>query len=461
MESERFSFPDPPPKPRGLQWLRVFGPGAILASATIGAGETVLAVRAGAWGGYDLLWLILLATLTKSFFLLYFIGRYAALTGEPVAKRLLHFPGPRGWLLIFILLADLIPAGPVFAAIAAPCGQLIVNIIGGDPRFFAIGFALLAIAVAVAQPYDFLEKQQVAVCVVLLFCVLFSTLLVGPNLSQLLLGLIRVGHVPQIPSWAATAFAGRPVALELATVFGYAGNIAMGYLVYADFVATKKWGVFRADQPPPPLEQFPLDETNVRKAKEGLRPLFYDLSMTAALIFFVTGAFLVAGAVVLNPIQTMPLGFDLLSRQAAIFERISPALVPVYYVAILIALWGTLNSLPEIYARVTRSLLTALSPRRFGRLSYRRLMQLLGAYFALTTVILIWLKIKPQTMIDFVGLYSTNLGVAAACLGALWLDRQLPKPLRASRLFFAAGLLSFLVIFTASAVSAAYQWFGP
>lgn len=47
--------------------LKHIGPGAIVALATIGAGETVLAVRVGAWGGYDLLWLILLAAVTKSF----------------------------------------------------------------------------------------------------------------------------------------------------------------------------------------------------------------------------------------------------------------------------------------------------------------------------------------------------------------------------------------------------------
>ena len=50
-----WSYPEPPARPRGLAVLGVFGPGAILASATIGAGETILAVRAGAWGGYDLL----------------------------------------------------------------------------------------------------------------------------------------------------------------------------------------------------------------------------------------------------------------------------------------------------------------------------------------------------------------------------------------------------------------------
>ena len=43
-----------------FKYLKQIWPGAIVASATIGAGETVLAVRVGAWGGYEFLWLILI-----------------------------------------------------------------------------------------------------------------------------------------------------------------------------------------------------------------------------------------------------------------------------------------------------------------------------------------------------------------------------------------------------------------
>jgi hypothetical protein len=59
-------------------------------------------------------------------------------------------------------------------------------------------------------------------------------------------------------------------------------------------------------------------------------------------------------------------------------------------------------------------------------------------------------------MMDVVGLLSTNLGVALAFVAALWLDRRLPRPLRASRLLFGVGLASCLVVFAATAVSA---WF--
>jgi hypothetical protein len=165
---------------------------------------------------------------------------------------------------------------------------------------------------------------------------------------------------------------------------------------------------------------------------------------------------MVAGAVVLHPIGQMPQGFDLLSRQAAIFERISPALIPVYYVAILFALWGTLNSVPEIYARVTHGFLAALSPARFASLPYASVMRAMGLYLAVSAVPLLWFRVQPQAMMDLVGLLSTNLGVALAFVAALWLDRRLPSPLRASRLLFAVGVLSCAIVAAATAVSA---WF--
>jgi len=38
--------------------LAIFGPAAIVASLGIGAGETIVVVRSGAWAGYNLLWLV-------------------------------------------------------------------------------------------------------------------------------------------------------------------------------------------------------------------------------------------------------------------------------------------------------------------------------------------------------------------------------------------------------------------
>ena len=50
-----------------LGLLAIFGPAAILASVSIGAGETIVVVRAGAWAGYNLLWLARLSQLGADF----------------------------------------------------------------------------------------------------------------------------------------------------------------------------------------------------------------------------------------------------------------------------------------------------------------------------------------------------------------------------------------------------------
>ena len=51
--------------------LAMFGPAAIVASVSIGAGETIVVVRAGAWAGYGLLWLVLLSAVVKGVFVTY------------------------------------------------------------------------------------------------------------------------------------------------------------------------------------------------------------------------------------------------------------------------------------------------------------------------------------------------------------------------------------------------------
>src|SRR5688572_3383317 len=75
-------YSDPWSLRKVLGLLAVFGPAAVVASLSIGAGETIVVVREGAWAGYGRLWLVLLSVLTKGIFLTYLLGRYTAVSGE-------------------------------------------------------------------------------------------------------------------------------------------------------------------------------------------------------------------------------------------------------------------------------------------------------------------------------------------------------------------------------------------
>ena len=77
-------------------WLTLFGPGAIVASLTIGSGELLFSSRGGALFGYRLLGLFLLICLL-TWALVLATARQMLLTGAHPFLRWMDCPGPRGW----------------------------------------------------------------------------------------------------------------------------------------------------------------------------------------------------------------------------------------------------------------------------------------------------------------------------------------------------------------------------
>ena len=65
-----------------------------------------------------------------------------------------------------------------------------------------------------------------------------------------------------------------------------------------------------------------------------------------------------------------------------------------------------------------------------------------------------WRPILRLALTAVVAFLATNAGVALAMLAALYLDRQLPPLYRTHRWMFAAGVVSAIVLVTASCVSA-------
>src|SRR5436190_14218253 len=88
-----------------FRWLAFFGPGAVIASLTIGSGELIFSSRAGALFGYRLLWFFFLVLALK-WVLAYATARHMVLTGAHPFQRWMDLPGPRGWFpIVFLLLA--------------------------------------------------------------------------------------------------------------------------------------------------------------------------------------------------------------------------------------------------------------------------------------------------------------------------------------------------------------------
>ena len=460
----------------------VFGPAAILASVSIGAGETIVVVQTGAWAGYHLLWLVVLSALTKGVCVTYMLGRYTAVSGEAIGQRLVRLPGPRGWFLLAIIALELGAAGPLWAAIARPSGELMHYVLslafGGSETgtlalhasawkaIFGTAFVLLALVLGIGQTFAALEKQQIAICVILVFGTIAGTIMVRPDFAAAIAGSLSFGQLPaEVPPWAPAATRDGWL-LTMATTFGYVGGSVMTYIAYANFVGLHRWGLCAHPEidaircraaSGEPGDYLPNDPVQARRMRGLLLPLRCDTGMGAFVLWIVSASFMIAGAAVLQPklasgeISSIFGGWSLLTDQGHIWRSIHPSLVWVYYVCVVAALWGTVQAYPEIYARVTHDFLSAIWPNR--QFSLQRFRLVIAAYVLASTTPLLWINVSFATLTGIVAFLATGAGVALVMIAALYLDRRLPPLYRASRWMFVAGVLSAVILTAVSCVS--------
>ena len=474
----------------------LFGPAAIVASVSIGAGETIVVVKAGSWAQYNLLWIVLASTLVKGICVTYLLGRYPAMSGEMIGARLARLPGPRGWLLLAIIVLELAAAGPLWAAIARPSGDLIYHVLdlaarsrgemGDAPlpdaaatsfaeltgisaatwhSFFASAFIVAALAMSARTSFAFLERQQVIICGILVAGTIVGTWMVRPDVWAALIGCLSIGRAPDVPPWAPPDVQQQPL-LTMTTTFGYVGGSVMCYIAYASWICRHHWGMFSHPQieairkraaAGSPRDYLPDDPREVAKLRRLAAPLRWDVALGAVVLFVVSASFMLAGAAVLFPrlasgeLPSIFAGWNLLTEQAQIWQQIHPALVWVYYVCVVAALWGTLQAYPEIYACVTHEFLAAIWPER--AISFRRVQLSIVAYVCVVAVPLVWADVNFATMTNIVSFLATTVGVALAMLAALYLNFQLPPLYRTRRWMLLAGVASAAILVAVSVIS--------
>jgi len=464
-----------------LRVLSVFGPAAIVASVAIGAGETIVVVRAGSWAGYDLLWLVLLSVLVKGVFVTYLLGRYTAISAEPISQRLARLPGPRGWLLVTLVVLELAAAGPLWAAVARPCGDLLHHLFIDQQsvtfadeltleRAFTTLFITFALVLGLFLTYDKLEKQQVIICGVLIVGTVVGTLLVKPDLLAALRGSLNFGHIPEFPKWVPES-ARSQTALTLVTTFGYVGGTVLGYVVYANWISLHGWGLTSHPQADEirrraaagkPADYLPDDPKMVERIRRSLAPLKWDVGCGAVVLWVVSASFMMAGAAVLYPrlesgeLDAAFAGWSLLTDQASIWRNVHGSLIWVYYVCILLALWGTLQAFPEIYSRVILDFGNAVWP---GAMWSRRRVQVgVSVYVLVASSLVVWSDLKFDTLTHVVAFLTTNLAVALSMVAAVYLNFQLPAAYRTRWWMLAGGVVSAVILLMVSAVSGAGVW---
>ncbi len=451
LEPSGASVPSSPPEAliakNPLRWLTVFGPGAIIASLTIGAGELIFSSRAGALFGLNVLWFFLLVLACK-WVLVFTTARHIVITGEHPFAAWMNLPGPRGWLpLTFFLLA--VVCFPIWVCFhAGTLGTLLAWLSGtsgalnGSAHFlWGIAILLPVMLLSLKGGYAILEKAQLVILLLMLGCIVVVLFIIHPDWLGILNGLF-VPHRFYYPDWVSTypEVAQRSPWLESITYVGVLGGSSYDYLAYVSYLRDKGWG--RAQATTPAEEPSAFD-------RRWIRAPLIDCTLSFAAVLVFTLVFVVCGQVLLGPEHKIPSGTNLLNLQAAFITPLFPALRHLYFVGAFLTIFGTLYGTIEVAPTILREIAEALglksSPRKIRKAAI--LWVSLGALAVLLWSIFYSISNSGKTVPGLIAiltpanLFTGVLGCGIVCLLSPWMDlRRNSKSWRMGKILFGANL---------------------
>ena len=429
-----------------LGTLRLFGPGAIIASVTIGSGETIFASRSGSVFGYSLFWCFLVGSTLKGL-QVYSGSRFITLTGLHPLQSWMSLPGPRGWFVIFLSSMTIIWM-PFWVGGGLPkmLGEFTNWVVGypdpGNAEYFALYgrlwgslFVLVAVALTWVQSYGFLERVQTILVALLLFSMIFAAAVSSPDILSLLSGTL-IPSKPSYDGWVLERFSefrGRSPWVEMVTCLGAIGGGTTDYLGYLGMLREKAWGFLHTEK------KMEIDPSagNVSRGLAWLRAPRTDVTASFVCIFIFTLCFAILGASVLHPRMEVPSGSDLLTLQLGYLVRPDQAPIVqslfsiVYKTGIFFAFFGTIYGAYELYNRTIRECIVALFPR-FETVPLKKFRLWTLLWCAVPGLGLLWfLDRDPISIVTPAALIGSGLTCGLWCFAMLWSDRHhLPKDLR-------------------------------
>ena len=457
VEEEKPQFLKPPAaliSRNPVLWLRFFGPGAIIASVTVGSGEVLFPSRGGSIFGYRLLWVFLLISLLK-WVLAYTSMRHMVLSGGHPLARWTQLPGPRGWLPLIVLFMVALTIPLWFSFLSGVLGTICTWIFGMGSHFaWATVWVLAALILLAIGGYDFLEKAQTVILAITLVCVLIAVAYVRPDWLAVLKGFVP--RPLEYPDWVFAELPKLRNRSEWVEILVYAsaiGGQSTDYLAYLSFLRDKKWG--RSHLAIAGEEEMQATAERVdHPARLWVRAALIDTVVSFTMVVLIAGCFAIMGAVLLRPEQLVPDGVNLLNYQASFLTVLAPWLMPLYKIAVFFAFFGILYGGPELNYRIVYEYLETI-PRWAGRVNAKKLRAVVVCYILLGGLAVLWVSgfFPDVDLIDIVtpaGIFTGVLSCGIYCFANVWMDRRfLPRTLRMNALLVVLNVFSGVVFVVA------------
>ena len=472
---EKVTFPEPdkvltekPSLKKYIKYLAFFGPGAIIASVTIGQGQLILGPQLGAWAKFDLLWLI---TLNIASYIIAFVGcRFTLLSGIDMMDVFAEKTrGVINWVFMAIILIFI----PLFAAaIITTLGKSVEWIVGrGHYLVWGILFGVFAVVLAVVGRYKLVEYAQAFFVVVLGAGAVVSVIMLKPDILNILPHFLIPTVPHDYPAWMYSHFpteVTKPIPLMM---LAYIGTLTVTLVTipgYSGWVKIKGWGIFKGKKDPyvfshrlfnifrrsGRIEYLPDDPKEVKKSHALLKPVFVDLGIAFVIVSIVSAAYMIAGAYLLGAVKQpdgtivyrLPSDINLLREQAVIFSNIASWLKPIYQISVFFALFGTIYGGFEAVSRMFYET-SKNTVKRIGETPYRRFMVYLLVYLLAVGIPLAISGISVILMLSITLLFGGVVGVIIYGIGAIYISQTvLPEKYRLSKFALSVALIAVIVM---------------
>jgi len=415
--------------------LLVLGPSLIWAGEYIGSGEVIIATRTGAALGTAVLWAVVVGIALK-----YWIGlcgaRYTVATGEGMIDCFARAPAGRYWLVPIVFIGQVFAGITSIGALAVAAATFLGSLVPlGDHSTLIWGAAvtLFACAVAGSGRFSILKTIMGLLVLVIVVGVIYVAVHVLPTLRDLLIGAFGF-RVPETPEWVRTADPNVTSAWsEVLPLLGWAAGGFASQVWYTYWVLgagygmaeERKWGM-PADEP----RLAGLSAEDARQVRPWLRVVAWDATFALVIGVVVTGAFLVAGAGILRPAESVPKGPEVAFELSRLFSErwaeVGGTLFIVSGTAAMISTQlGQLAGWPRLLADCFRHLC-----RPFGRLAPTKQFRLFLVLFLVTNLSICALfGTSPVTLVKmgaiFDGLLLVPLQALAVAYGLFVAQRRL------------------------------------
>jgi Mn2+/Fe2+ NRAMP family transporter len=485
MSNTPVKYPELPPELRGgMNWrlLSFFGAGAILASTTIGSGETLFASRSGAVFGYTLLWCFIAGCVMKGI-QVYTGARYMVLTGQHPMTSWSRLPGPRNWVPLLFAILSLLCLPFIIAGLLIILGKHInwvmainwqVDLSNDDDftkwvRIWGILTLISVLLLTWLQTYGVLEKIQTVLVGLLLFCVLAACMVAQPDWMKALLGSI-LPVIPEYQDWVVLkypAIAERSPVIEAVVYLGVIGGGTYDYIGYLGFLREKKWGALGLEQTVEiPADNsaswtIPLDtdEENRKRARRWLLPVKIDIGGSFLSLVVFTVCFYLLGAAILHSKELIPADKDLLSHQAMFLTELHPSLLYLYQIGIFAAIWGSIYGALELYVRTTYECITPLS-QKFRAIPLSSVRRVVLTFIGILSLVIMFKSEDPIAVLTLPLIVGGVFTCGLWCFAMIWTDRHfMPKAFQMKSTLLVLTIISGIAM-TVLGFRALWNYFG-